>query len=133
MTPSYTAAQCSQRTIGAVTIADCRYAQVATRKLLHTVTWLTLRIETKSVEGTLIKSIWHSRPLPKFRTYNCKCVTLCTKSTHLGVTERSKDDVTQTQQQRHESRTVILSWHARKYKVHKGKKKHEKYKVHKGT
>ena len=40
------------------------------------------------------------------------------ESTHKGVNQRSKD-VTQTQQQRPESPTVTLTWHASKYKVHK--------------
>ena len=39
------------------------------------------------------------------------------KSTHRGVNQHSKD-VTEAQQQRPESPTVTLSWHACKYKVH---------------
>ena len=42
----------------------------------------------------------------------------CTESTHKGVHQRSKD-VTQTKQQRPESPTVTLTWHASKYKVYK--------------
>ena len=37
---------------------------------------------------------------------------------HKGVNQRSID-VTKTQQQRHESPTVTLTWHASKYKEHK--------------
>ena len=40
-----------------------------------------------------------------------------------GVNQRSKD-VTQTQQQRLESPTLTLTWHASKHKVHK---LHERY------
>ena len=43
---------------------------------------------------------------------------LTIESTHKGVNQRSKD-VTQTQQQRAESPTVTLTWHASKYKVRK--------------
>ena len=39
------------------------------------------------------------------------------ESTHKGVNLHPKD-VTQTQQQRPESPTVTLTWHARKYEVH---------------
>ena len=39
-------------------------------------------------------------------------------SANKGVNQRSKD-VTQTQQQRPESPTVALTWHASKHKVHK--------------
>ena len=39
-------------------------------------------------------------------------------STHKGVNKCSKY-VTQVQQQRPESHTVTLTWHARKYTVHK--------------
>ena len=38
-------------------------------------------------------------------------------STHKGVNQRSKD-ATQTQQQRPESPTVTLTWHASKHKIH---------------
>ena len=37
---------------------------------------------------------------------------------HEGIDQRSKDD-TPAQQQRPESPTVTLTWHASKYKVHK--------------
>ena len=40
------------------------------------------------------------------------------ESTHKGVNYRSKY-LTQVQQQRPESPTVTLTWHACKYKVHK--------------
>ena len=40
------------------------------------------------------------------------------ESTHKGVNQCSKG-VTQTQQQRPESPSVTLTWHASKYKVHK--------------
>ena len=40
------------------------------------------------------------------------------ESTHKGVNQRSKY-VTEVQQQRPESPTVTLTWHACKYKVHK--------------
>ena len=43
---------------------------------------------------------------------------LTSESTPKGVNYGSKD-VTQTQQQRFESPTVTLTWHASKYKVHK--------------
>ena len=39
-------------------------------------------------------------------------------STHKGVNSRS-NGVTQRQQQRHESSTITLIWHASKYTVHK--------------
>ena len=41
----------------------------------------------------------------------------CVESTNKGVNVRWKD-VTQTQQQRPESPTVTLTWHASKYKIH---------------
>ena len=40
------------------------------------------------------------------------------ETTHKGVNQRSKD-VTQTQQQKPESPTVTLAWHASKYEAHK--------------
>ena len=43
--------------------------------------------------------------------------------THRGVNQHSKD-ITQTQQQRPESPTVTLTWHARKYKGHKLHRRH---------
>ena len=44
--------------------------------------------------------------------------TCAVESTHKGVNQCSKY-VTQVQQQRPESPTVTLTWHACKYKVHK--------------
>ena len=43
--------------------------------------------------------------------------SLCEQSVNKGVDSRSKD-VTQTQQQKPESPTITLTWHAGKYKVH---------------
>ena len=49
----------------------------------------------------------------QYHNTNCR-----QKSTYKGLNQRSTD-VTQVQQQRLESPTVILTWHACKYKVHK--------------
>ena len=49
----------------------------------------------------------------QYHNTNCR-----QKSTHKGLNQRSTD-VTQVQQQRPESPTVTLTWHACKYKVHK--------------
>ena len=46
-----------------------------------------------------------------------------TESTHKEINQRSKE-VTQVQQQRPESPTVTLTWHASKYKV---RKLHQRY------
>ena len=45
-------------------------------------------------------------------------IGLCKEATQKGVNQRSKD-VTQAQQQRPESPTLTLNWHARQYKSHK--------------
>ena len=55
------------------------------------------------------------------RTKEWKCLSQAKKKERIntkGVNQRSKD-VTQIQQQRAESPTVTLTWHASKYRVHK--------------
>ena len=59
--------------------------------------------------------------IPSFAVTNLKqneAQSARAQSTHKGVNQRSKY-ITQVQQQRPESPTVTLTWHACKYKVHK--------------
>ena len=51
--------------------------------------------------------------------------SICTESTHKGVNQRSKY-ITQVQQQRPESPTVTLTWHASKY-IYKVHELHQRY------
>ena len=76
-----------------------------------------------------MKAIIIFRVLTENHSINYERLTnsLCTYSTKKGIVNQRWKDVAQTQQQRPESLTVTLTWHATKYKVHK---LHQRYMHH---